>query len=380
MVDRKEDPERNPDENELGVSAEVEFAGTTAVREAHRFDEARLAQWLAGHVAGYSGPLTVEQFKGGQSNPTYKLLTPGKTYVLRRKPPGQLLKGAHAVEREAQVLQALKTVDFPVAQVYGVCTDDTVIGTWFYVMDCVNGRIFWDVTFPGVDRSDRPRYFDAMNLALARLHCVRYRDIGLGEYGRPGNYIARQIARWSKQYRGDRADAGSCESMDCMIEWLPAHIPPADETSLVHGDFRIDNLIFHPTEPSVLAVLDWELSTLGHPLADFAYHAMMYRISPGIVAGLQGTDLRELNIPSEPSYVAAYCRRTGRQGIPELDFYMAFNMFRLAAICHGIKARIARGTAASAHAKRYADGVGALAELGWTQAQRVVIGSSSQGL
>jgi aminoglycoside phosphotransferase (APT) family kinase protein len=351
------------------VSAGAEFSGTTVVRETHRFDETHLAQWLAAHVAGYSGPLTVEQFKGGQSNPTYKLVTPGKAYVLRRKPPGQLLKGAHAVEREAEVLQALKPVGFPVAHVYGLCTDDTVIGTWFYVMDCVEGRVFWDVTFPGVSRSDRPRYFDAMNETLARLHCVDYCDIGLAEYGRPGNYFARQIARWSKQYLDDRPHAGSYESMDRMIDWLPAHIPQGNETSLVHGDFRVDNLIFHPTEPRVLAVLDWELSTLGHPLADFAYHAMMYRLRPGIVAGLQGTDLRALNIPSETDYVAAYCQRTRREGIPELDFYMAFNMFRLAAICHGIKARLARGTAASAYAKRYAAGVEALAELGWMQAQ-----------
>jgi aminoglycoside phosphotransferase (APT) family kinase protein len=358
------------------MSAGSEFSGTTAVREAHRFDETRLAQWLAAHVAGYSGPLTVEQFKGGQSNPTYKLLTPHKAYVMRRKPPGQLLKGAHAVEREAEVIRALETVDFPVAHVHGLCTDDTVIGTWFYVMDSVEGRVFWDATFPEVSRLDRPRYFDAMNETLARLHCVSYRDIGLAEYGRPGNYFERQIARWSKQYLGDAADAGHDENMNRLFQWLPAHIPEGDETTLVHGDFRVDNLVFHPTEPRVLAVLDWELSTLGHQLADFAYHAMMYRLPPGIVAGLAGSDLQALNIPSEADYVAAYCRRARRESIQELDFYMAFNMFRLAAICHGIKARLARGTAASAHAKRYAAGVAALAERGWTQARRASMGSA----
>jgi aminoglycoside phosphotransferase (APT) family kinase protein len=355
------------------MSREIEFSGTTAVREAHRFDEVRLAQWMAAHVRGYAGPLTVEQFKGGQSNPTYKLLTPAKAYVMRRKPPGQLLKGAHAVDREAQVLQALQKVGFPVANVHGLCTDDSVIGTWFYVMNCVEGRIIWDPTFPHVSREERPRYFDAMNETIARLHCIDYQAIGLADYGRPGNYFERQIARWSKQYVGDVEYAGRDSNLDRLIEWLHAHIPPGDETSLVHGDFRADNLIFHPTEPRVLAVLDWELSTLGHPLADFAYHLMMYRIPPGTIAGLAGVDLQALNIPTEADYVAAYCRRTGRGNIPHLNFYVAFNMFRLAAIFHGIKGRLARGTAASASAAGYAEGVGWLAQLGWTQAQRAAM-------
>jgi aminoglycoside phosphotransferase (APT) family kinase protein len=372
MVACKKHPERDPEENDLPMSKGAEFGGTTAVRETHRFDETRLAQWLDAHVAGYSGPLTVEQFKGGQSNPTYKLLTPHKAYVMRRKPPGQLLKGAHAVEREAEVLQALESVGFPVAHVHGLCTDDTVIGTWFYVMDCVEGRIFWDATFPDVSGLDRPRYFDAMNETLARVHCVNYRGIGLAEYGRPGNYCARQIARWSKQYLGDAGDAGRDENMDRLIDWLPAHIPEGDDTTLIHGDFRVDNLIFHPSEPRVLAVLDWELSTLGHPLADFAYHAMMYRIPPRIAAGLAGSNLQTLNIPSEADYVAMYCRRTQREGIPKLDFFVAFNMFRLAAIFHGIKGRLVRGTAASPHAKQYASEVESLAELGWAQVRRAM--------
>ncbi|GAB4141701.1 MAG: phosphotransferase [Sphingomonadales bacterium] len=349
------------------MSKHDQFAGTTAVREAHRFDEARLAEWMAANVDDFKGPLEVSQFKGGQSNPTYKLTTPDKTYVMRRKPPGKLLKGAHAVEREARVLQALESAGFPVAHVYGLCTDDAVIGTWFYVMAHVDGRILWDATFPDVDRADRPRYFDAMNATIAQLHTIDYEAIGLGDYGKPGNYFARQISRWSKQYLGDE-EAGRDPHMDRLIEWLPERIPPGDETSIVHGDFRVDNMIFHPTEPKVLAVLDWELSTLGHPFGDFSYHLMMYRMPPLMIAGLLGADLDALNIPSEADYVAAYCRRTGRDSIPHLDFYMAFNLFRLAAICHGIKGRLVRGTAASANAKDMVKGMPILAELGWQQA------------
>jgi len=318
---------------------------------------------MAHHVEDYAGPLTVQQFRGGQSNPTYKLITPTRSYVLRRKPPGELLKGAHAVEREARVLTALGTTGFPVAQVRGLCTDDTVIGTWFYVMDMVEGRIFWDATFPDVSASDRPAYFDAMNATLARLHCLDPEAIGLGDYGRPGNYFSRQIARWSQQYLDDH-DAGRDANMDALIAWLPVNIPPGHETGIVHGDYRCDNMIFHPSEPYILAVLDWELSTLGHPLADFAYHAMMYRTPPEIVAGLAGADLALLNIPSEADYVAAYCTRTGRASIPDYDFYVAFNFFRLAAIFHGIKGRVIRGTAASASASERATSFPALAELG----------------
>ena len=351
------------------ASVQDENAGTTAVREAHRFDESRLADWMAANIDGYAGPLTVEQFKGGQSNPTYKLATPGRSYVLRRKPPGQLLKGAHAVEREAKVLSALGTVGFPVAHVYGLCTDDSVIGTWFYVMEMVEGRIFWDATLPEVGRHERAAYFDAMNETLAALHMVDHGAIGLADYGRPGNYFERQIARWSKQYLED-VDAERDPNMDRLIEWLPANIPPGDETGIVHGDFRVDNMIFHPTEPRVLAVLDWELSTLGHPLADFAYHAMMYRMPPQIVAGLAGADLAALNIPSEEAYVTAYCRRTGRAAMPGYDFYVAFNFFRIAAIFHGIKGRVIRGTASSAQAKERVRVLPELAEVAWAQAQR----------
>lgn len=346
------------------------LAGTMAVREALRFDETRLEAWLVQNVPGYHGPLRIEQFRGGQSNPTYKLMTPASAYVLRRKPPGPLLKGAHAIEREARVLQALAKVGFPVAHVYGLCMDDQVIGTGFYVMDCIDGRNFWDATLPGVSTESRPLYFEAMNTTLAQLHRVDFRAIGLEDYGRAGNYFERQIALWTKHYQADADTAGRDVHMEHLIEWLPAHIPPGDETSIVHGDYKVDNIIFHPTEPRVLAVLDWELSTLGHPLADFAYHIMMYRMSPRIVAGLEGADLKALNIPSEAEYVASYCRRTGRQGINDLDFYVAFNMFRLAAIFHGIKGRLKRGTAASARASEYAAGVEWMAALAWRQAQR----------
>ena len=342
-------------------------SGTGPVRESHRFDENRLADWLKEHVPGFSGPLVVEQFRGGQSNPTYRLQTPDRTYVLRRKPPGPLLTGAHAVDREARVQTALAGVGFPVPAIHGLCMDDTVIGTAFYVMDCVPGRIFWDVTFPGVPSDDRRAYFDAMNATQASLHVVDYAAIGLGDYGRVGNYLERQIRRWTTQYLAD-PEAGRDANVDRLIEWLPAHLPVGDETSVVHGDYRVDNMIFHPTEPAVVAVLDWELSTLGHPLVDFAYHVMMYRMPPMVVAGLRGADLAALHIPSERDYVAAYCRHTGRDRIPALDYYVAFNLFRLATICHGIKGRLLRGTASSANAADYAAALPVLADLAWQQA------------
>ena len=337
-------------------------AGTSAVREGFQFDQAALTRWLEGNVAGFAGPLTVEQFKGGLSNPTYKLITPGKAYVLRRKPPGQVLAGAHAVDREARILTALGTAGFPVAHVFGLCTNESVIGSWFYVMDMVEGRIFWDATFPGLSTSERAACFDAMNETIARLHMTDYAAIGLGDYGKPGNYFARQISRWSRQYLED-VDAGRDANMDRLIEWLPLNIPDGDETSIVHGDFRCDNMIFHPSEPKILAVLDWELSTLGHPLADFAYHAMMYRMPPEIVAGLGTSDIAELGIPTEAEYAAAYAERTGRSSFASYDFCVAFNFFRLAAIFHGIKGRVIRGTAASAHAMERAKHFPLLAKL-----------------
>jgi aminoglycoside phosphotransferase (APT) family kinase protein len=339
-------------------------SGTTPVREAHRIDEAALTSWMEANVEGFRGPLTVDQFAGGQSNPTYRLLSPTRAYVLRRKPPGQLLKGAHAIEREAQVLTGLRKAGFPVAGVYGLCTDERILGTPFYVMEMIEGRIFWDATLPEVALADRPAYFDAMNATIAELHRVDFASVGLADYGKAGNYFQRQISRWTKQYLED-PEAGRDPDMDRIIEWLPANIPPGDEISIVHGDYRVDNLIFHPVEPRVVAVLDWELSTLGHPLADFAYLAMMYHMPPHIVAGLAGADLAALNIPDEAQYVAAYCRRTGRESIPGYGFYIAFNVFRLAAIFHGIKGRVIRGTASSAQAAERAKAFPELAQIAW---------------
>ncbi|MGQ0618500.1 MAG: phosphotransferase [Panacagrimonas sp.] len=349
------------------MDKQTEFSGTGDVREPHRFDQEQLAEWMQAHVEGYAGPLSVQQFKGGQSNPTYKLITPARSYVLRRKPPGTLLASAHAVDREYRVITALHATGYPVAKTWGLCTDETVIGTWFYVMECVEGRVIWDTRFPDARREERRTYFDAMNATIARLHTLDHAAIGLTDFGRTGNYFERQIGRWSRQYLADEP-AGRVAAMDRLAEWLPAHIPAGDECCLVHGDYRSDNMIFHPTEPRVLAVLDWELSTLGHPLADFAYHLMMYRMPPGTTAGLVGANLRDLDIPTEDEYVSAYCRRTGRSGIANLDFYIAFNLFRLSAILHGIRGRVVRGTAASAHARQMATQVEPLAELAWQQA------------
>jgi aminoglycoside phosphotransferase (APT) family kinase protein len=361
MEPRQEDQARLEGGAMRGVLEDAN-SGTSAVREGFSFDEAALTVWMDANVAGFSGPLQVEQFKGGQSNPTYKLLTPSKAYVLRRKPPGAVLAGAHAVDREARILMALGTAHFPVAHVYGLCTDDTVIGSWFYVMDMVEGRIFWDASFPDMANEERAACFDAMNETIARLHGLDYAALGLSDYGKPGNYFARQISRWSRQYLEDDR-AGRDANMDRLIEWLPANVPEGDETAIVHGDFRCDNMIFHPSEPRVLAVLDWELSTLGHPLADFAYHAMMYRMPPEIVAGLGGADIAALGIPTEAEYAATYAARTGRSSFESYDFCIAFNFFRLAAIFHGIRGRVMRGTAASANARQRAEQFPALAKL-----------------
>ena len=341
---------------------EAANTGVVEVSDAHRLDEAALARWMEQHVEGFQAPLAVSKFKGGQSNPTYRLDAGSGTYVLRRKPPGPVLAGAHAVDREARVQAALATVDFPVARIYGFCDNSDVIGSPFYVMELVEGRIFWDATFPSVGRDERPAYFDAMNRTIAALHPINSASIGLADYGKPGNYLARQISRWSRQYLDD-PEAGRDANMDRLAAELPGRIPEGDESAIVHGDFRCDNVIFHPREPRVLAVLDWELSTLGHPLADFAYHAMMYRMPPHIVAGLAGADLAALNIPGEADYVAAYCKATGRDGIPDWRFYVAFSFFRLAAIFHGIAGRAKRGSASSAHAAERGKSFPRLAEL-----------------
>jgi aminoglycoside phosphotransferase (APT) family kinase protein len=338
---------------------------TTAVRLGYEFDKGHLAQWLNDNIAEFAGPLTVRQFCGGQSNPTYLLETPRMRYVLRRKPPGPLLPGAHAIEREARVLTCLRSAGFPVARMYALCVDDAVIGTWFYVMEMVEGRIFWDATLPSVPRSERAAYYDSMNSTLAELHTLNPESIGLHDYRRAGNYFERQIRRWSRQYLQDEA-AGRDANLDRLIDWLRANIPDDEGDAFIHGDYRIDNVIFHPTDPRVVAVLDWELSTMGHPLADFAYHAMMYRMPAHIVAGLAGRDPASLGIPTEADYSAAYCRRTGRAGIPHYDFYLAFNFFRLAAILHGIKGRVLRGNAVSADAAKRMDNYSILADIGWS--------------
>ena len=347
--------------------------GTSPVGDAHRFDEAALARWMVSNVEGFSGPLSVEKFKGGQSNPTFKLITPKRHYVMRRKPMGPILKGAHAVEREARVLSALETTGFPVAHVYGLCTDDSIIGSAFFVMDMVEGRIIWDITLSSVPRDARPAYFDAMNATLAQLHTIDYAAIGLDDYGRHGGYFERQIAMWSKQYLADE-DAGRDPYMDRLIEWLPANLPDApgwrEETSISHGDFRIDNVIFHPTEPRIIAVLDWELSTLGHPLADFSYHAAMYHMPALTGPALGGADFAALNIPTEAEYVATYAARTGRANMYGYDYAIAFNFFRFCAIIHGIKGRVIRGNAAHAEAKTRAEALPILTKIAWEQAVR----------
>jgi aminoglycoside phosphotransferase (APT) family kinase protein len=348
----------------------LDGAGTVPVREQHRIDESALVRWMEANVPGYAGPLQVDQFKGGQSNPTYRLRTPHAQYVLRRKPPGMLLKGAHAVEREARVMAALAQAGFPVPRIHGLCTDDSVIGSWFFVMDLVEGRIFWDASFSTLPIEERSATMDAMNATLATLHRIDPAAIGLADYGRVGGYVARQVARWSQQYLADEL-AGRDPAMDKLVEWLPKHLPSAEETAITHGDFRADNMIFHPSEPRVIAVLDWELSTLGDPLADFAYNAMMFRMPPDILGGIAGLDLQAAGLPDEDAYVAAYCRRTDRDGIPDLDYYIAFNMFRFAAILHGIKGRAARGTAASIDAQHMGERFARVARIAWEQAERV---------
>lgn len=343
----------------------------SAAAASERLDEVALAHYLEQHLRGFSGPLHARRFSGGQSNPSYLLTTTDAQYVLRRKPVGRLLDSAHAIDREFKVTSALAThSSVPVARPHLFCADASIIGSEFYVMDFIAGRVFWDTSFPEIDRASRLRYFDAMSAALAKLHMVDVHSVGLEDFGRPSGYVARQVARWLRQYAQDCAIADRVPAMERLFEWLAAHIPAREETSIVHGDFRCDNLIFDPREPRVAAIIDWELSTLGNPLADFAYHLMMYRLPTLAFPGLRDVDLRTLNIPTEHSYIAAYCRRTGRRGIDTLDFYVTFNLLRLACIFHGIRARLRRGTASSARAADYARHVEAVAELGWRTAER----------
>ena len=338
------------------------MTGLADVRNVHRFDIAALDRYLTERVAGFRGPTAVHQFQGGQSNPTYLLETPGRKYVLRRKPPGKLLPSAHAVEREYQVIAALAGTGVPVPRTYLLCEDPAVIGTSFYVMDYVEGRVFRNAALPDLKPAQRAAIYDSMNDVLARLHQVDWAAVGLGGYGKPGNYFARQIHRWTSQYRASETER--IESMERLIAWLPAHIPPGDETSLIHGDYRLGNLLIHPTAPRVVAVLDWELSTLGHPLGDLAYNCLAWHL-PADLDGLAGEDAPRPGIASEATYVGEYCRRTGRAEIPHWQFYIAFAAFRFAAIWQGIVGRVLAGTANDPNALQHGDRARTLADVAW---------------
>ena len=356
--------------SEAEISRQEQFSGTKDVTARLRFDEKKLEDYMAAHIEGFEGPLTVEQFKGGQSNPTYKLTTPKAKYVLRRKPPGKLLPSAHAVDREYRVISGLYKTGFPVPRPYLLCDDESLTGTMFYIMECVEGRILWEGALPDENKENRGAIYDAMNKVIALLHMTDIEEAGLADFGKPGNYFARQIGRWSKQYIASETE--SIPAMNKLIDWLPKNIPAGDETSIVHGDYRLDNMILHPTENKVLAVLDWELSTLGHPLGDFTYHLMQWRMpqTAGTSSGGMGElDLPALGIPTEEDYIAAYCRRTGRDGIDNIDYYFAYNFFRIAGILQGIVGRVRDGTAASEHAAQSSENVRPLAEAGWLYAQ-----------
>lgn len=352
------------------------FTGTRPVAAAQAFDTGALEDWLRRNLPGFAGPLSVAQFKGGQSNPTYRLDTPGARYVLRSKPgpAAKLLPSAHAIEREFRVLRALAATDVPVARVFACCEDESVLGRAFYVMDFVEGRVLWDPALPGMSPAQRGAIHDEANRVIAALHRVDPIALGLADYGRPGNYFMRQIDRWSRQYRASAA--GTIPAMDQLADWLPQRLPAAarDDArcAIVHGDLRLDNLIFHAEEPRVLAVLDWELSTLGHPLADFSYHCLPWHLPPALMRGIGGLDLEGLGIPGVPAYRRRYAERTGQD--PEVfaqdwNFYLAYNLFRLAAIAQGIAGRVRDGVAASAQARETAALAGPLAERGWGFAQ-----------
>ena len=350
------------------------FTGTRPVASQYAFDVGRLARFMREQVEGYSGELQVEQFKGGQSNPTFRLSAGGKHYVMRRKPPGVLLPSAHAVDREFRIISALAGTDVPVPRAYALCENPEVIGTAFYIMDCLEGRVLWDPSLPGMTPAQRTAHFDELNRVIVALHRVDPQAVGLGDYGKPGNYIERQVGRWSKQYRA--AETETIDAANQLMAWLPKHIPAGEEVAIVHGDYRFDNVMFHPTEPRILAVLDWELSTLGHPLVDFAYHCMTWRMSGAGSRGLVGLDLPSLGIPTEQQYLQTYLTRTGRGdagAVSESDwtYYMVFNMFRLASILQGIMARALQGNAANAAALEAGKRARPLAEQAWALAQRI---------
>ncbi|MEO0982160.1 MAG: phosphotransferase family protein [Pseudomonadota bacterium] len=352
-------------------TAQELFTGTQEVAESHRFDEASLAAWMEENVEGYASPLDVRQFKGGQSNPTYQLVTPTKKYVMRRKPPGKLLPSAHAVDREFRVISALHPLGYPVARPYGLCTDESVVGTMFYVMDMVEGRILWDGTLPDYEPAERRAIYEAKVKTFADLHNVDWRAAGLEGFGKEGDYVARQVHRWTKQYQ--LSETETIEDMDKLIDWLPKNLPKDEMVTIVHGDYRLDNMILHPTEPRVIAVLDWELCTLGDPLADFSYHLMNWMMpssDPARGALVNIPDLKAYGIPTMEEYVDLYCGHTGRDGLPDLQYYFAYNAFRLAGILQGIVGRVRDGTANSAHAAANADRVKPLAAFAADCARR----------
>ncbi len=346
----------------------ADFAGAAETPEHLKFDEAALASYMASHVDGYEGPIDVKKFNGGQSNPTYLLTTPAKKYVLRRKPPGKLLPSAHAVDREYKVMTALGKQGFPTPKTYALCEDPDVIGTAFFIMDFVEGRIFWDSSLPEVAKEERTPLFNTLTDTLADLHMIDYKAAGLESFGKPGNYFARQIERWSKQYKA--AETTKIEEMDALIKWLPNAVPGEDATSIVHGDFRFDNVIMHPTQAKALAVLDWELSTLGHPLADFTYFLMVWHFPPAVRGGLAGVDIAALGIPTLDDAVARYSKRTGRGEITDLNFCLAYNMFRLCSIMQGVYARALQGNASSPQAMEMGKQMKPLAMLAWHYAEK----------
>jgi aminoglycoside phosphotransferase (APT) family kinase protein len=368
-----------PPKTSTQPSFDERFAGSAEVSQDHRFDVQALELWLKKTIAHFRGPLKVEMFKGGQSNPTYKLITPNQTYVMRSKPgpKDKLLPSAHAIEREFKIMGALSSTQVPVAQMLALCEDESVIGRAFYIMEFVDGRVFWSQDLPGLNNETRSHIYSSMNRVIADLHSIsrsQIENIGLSDFARPGNYFERQIARWSKQYQASITEP--IAEMDLLIEWLPKHLTSAamqDQVCIVHGDYRLDNLMFDKTEPTVRAVLDWELSTLGHPLADFSYHCMAWHIEPGIFRGIGGLDLKSLGIPSEFEYMHMYCDRTGLASVQDLrrewNFYLAYNMFRIAAILQGIAKRVDAGTASSAQAKSSAAGAKPMAQLAWKYAQ-----------
>lgn len=346
------------------------YGGTKEVAESHKFDVTRLAAYMEAHVEDFVGPLEVRQFKGGQSNPTYQLRTRAQKYVMRRKPPGKLLPSAHAVDREYKVITALHSVGFPVPRTYCLCTDENIVGTIFYIMEMVEGRILWDPRLPDLNPSERRPIYEAKIRTLAQLHQIDYTAIGLSDFGKPGNYFTRQISRWTKQYQA--SETMHIDSMNRLIDWLPSNIPDDEATSIVHGDYRLDNMVLHADKPQVRAVLDWELATLGHPLGDFTYHLMQWYLphDGASTSSLLGADFAGLNIPPADEYTALYCTHTGRDSIANMDFYIAYNMFRLAGILQGIIGRVRDGTASNEHAAQMAERVKPLADVGWDYAKR----------